>query len=161
MHPYCSDPLTYRTLALITDSGAFDLLGRGTRVWKAVRIVNGEETGAPVVLKDAWVDSDREREGDIHWRRLHSDYFERERPELKEHFIAVEVHGDVMLMGSADCTPCSFRGPSNAHVRSRSQTHYRIVYSEIGESLRNITSLRTIFQTLGDAVRGVYADSPA
>lgn len=153
--------MTYRTLALITDSGAVDLLGRGTRVWKAVRIVNGEETGAPVVLKDAWVDSDREREGDIHWRLLHSDHFEKERPELKEHFIAVEVHGDVMLMGSTDCTPCSSRGPSNAHVRSRSQTHYRIVYSEIGESLRNITSLRTIFQTLGDAVRGVYADPPA
>ncbi|KAF7790466.1 hypothetical protein EIP86_001421 [Pleurotus ostreatoroseus] len=64
VHSSDGDTLNYRTLGVLSDSGASRLLSRGTRVWKAVRIVNGEETGEPVALKDVWVDSDREREGD-------------------------------------------------------------------------------------------------
>lgn len=56
---------TYRTCRLISDDGAqAGMRGRGTRVWEAVRVVDGVEVGEPVVIKDAWVDAELQREGD-------------------------------------------------------------------------------------------------
>ena len=52
----------YRTIKLLSAAATAHLLGKGTRVWKAVRLVDGEPTGDPVVLKDSWVDEDRRRE---------------------------------------------------------------------------------------------------
>lgn len=63
----------YRTLELLHNQGAEYLVGRGTRVWKAVKIENGEEVGEPVVLKDAWVDHHRKREGTINSSTQESD----------------------------------------------------------------------------------------
>lgn len=56
----------YRTLCLISDSGARTIRVRGTRVWKTVFVQDGEESGEPVILKDVWPDSHRSREGDIY-----------------------------------------------------------------------------------------------
>ncbi|KAF7790435.1 hypothetical protein EIP86_001390 [Pleurotus ostreatoroseus] len=55
----------YRTQQLLSCPGLYDLLGKGTRVWKAVLLDKGEPQGEPVILKDAWVDADREIEGNI------------------------------------------------------------------------------------------------
>ena len=64
---HCQDGQSrvYRTLCLISDSGARELHGRGTRVWKAVLLEGGEECGAPVALKDVWVQAKGEPEGVI------------------------------------------------------------------------------------------------
>lgn len=55
----------YRTRRLIFDAGSQRLRGRGTRVWEAVLLENGVESGDSVVLKDSWVDSALQREGDV------------------------------------------------------------------------------------------------
>ena len=62
-----SEPLVFRTDGLINDDGAKSPLGRGTRVWRVKRLVDGEpDASAPGrVLKDSWVDEDRDREGEI------------------------------------------------------------------------------------------------
>ena len=51
----------YRTNATLFDAGHDQLLGRGTRVWKAARLDkdSGQSTAKTVVLKDSWVDADR------------------------------------------------------------------------------------------------------
>ena len=77
-----SEPLVFRTDGLINDDGAKSPLGRGTRVWRVKRLVDGEpDDSAPGrVLKDSWVDEDRDRERDsptesvtavafVSWRR--------------------------------------------------------------------------------------------
>lgn len=54
---------TYRTLQLLSGAGPGDVRRGGTRIWKAVLLENGDPSGTPVVLKDAWVDADRTAEG--------------------------------------------------------------------------------------------------
>ena len=53
---------TFRTRRLISSIGADALRGRGTRVWEVVELKNGKEGTSKHVLKDAWVDVERERE---------------------------------------------------------------------------------------------------
>ena len=59
------DVAVYRTIQSLDESGNSHLLGRGTRVWKAVRVQDGRDIGSPVALKDAWVEGSRQREGSI------------------------------------------------------------------------------------------------
>ena len=57
---------TYRTQKLLSNIGAENLRGRGTRVWAVKKVIHGglvaKET---LVLKDGWVDSNRRREEKI------------------------------------------------------------------------------------------------
>ncbi|KIP02969.1 hypothetical protein PHLGIDRAFT_122006 [Phlebiopsis gigantea 11061_1 CR5-6] len=57
----------FRTKRMISDIGADTLQGRGTRVWEVVELdASGNENGGEIcVLKDSWVDDDRDREGKI------------------------------------------------------------------------------------------------
>ncbi|KAJ3556690.1 hypothetical protein NM688_g1890 [Phlebia brevispora] len=167
-----AETVVYRTLGLLSDSNTHDILGRGTRVWKAVKLVDGEAAGSPVALKDAWVDSTREREGDNVSQILQGG-FAKEHPELNEHIMKVQTHGDVFVAGVQDHTPtflCSGSASANelspraAQSRLRKgdsapvpqfQVHYRIVYQEVGESLAEVTSLYTVFKALEEALYGV------
>ncbi|KAJ3556687.1 hypothetical protein NM688_g1888 [Phlebia brevispora] len=164
--------VVYRTLGLLSDSSARDLLGRGTRVWKAVRLVEGEEVGPPVALKDAWVDNTRQREGNNLSQVLEAD-FAKEHPELNEHLMKVQTHGDVFVAGIQDHTP-SFLQPDSSSTVGKStrvvengshkeiptpvtlfQVHYRIVYQEAGKSLAEVDSLQTVFKALAEALYGL------
>lgn len=95
----------YRTLELLHDQGAEYLVGRGTRVWKAVKIENGEEVGDPVVLKDAWVDHHREREGSINARVRESAIHSTHRGLFDMGLLTILSHGDVFVAGVQDRTP--------------------------------------------------------
>ncbi len=57
--------LIYRTEEILSNHSAESILGRGTRVWSARLLVNGEPSGELVAIKDTWIDADRPREGDI------------------------------------------------------------------------------------------------
>ncbi|KAJ3555477.1 hypothetical protein NM688_g2556 [Phlebia brevispora] len=178
VHPADSEPVIYRTLEVLFDSGASNALGRGTRVWKAVKIEDGNAVGDPVALKDAWVDGNRRREGDIYFQVMASDFLNKEYEQLQRCLVAVQSHGDVLIDQAQDKTPTFFRSDppsedthSEAHQSSHSSTarpaavnlgvhfqvHYRIVYKEVGESLAEATSLRTVFKALTDVVFGVIA----
>ncbi len=73
------EKFVYRTLDKISDSVAAMILGRGTRVWKAIEIKSGEPHGEPVVLKESWVDTDRMREGAVHQAIRDTNYSELDR----------------------------------------------------------------------------------
>ena len=85
----------FRTIQIISSSGAEPLLGRGTRVFKAHEIdLNGDPNGPPVVVKDIWVDSDRTREGNI-LALLHTEANCEDRRLIEKHFLTTICHGDV------------------------------------------------------------------
>ena len=101
---------TYRTKSLLSDGGGVYLHGRGTRVWRAVRMENGEESGEVVALKDSWVDEYREREAAINSRILDAASTQGERDGLKDLMVNVASHGDVFIAGALDRTRACRQG---------------------------------------------------
>ncbi|KAJ3557293.1 hypothetical protein NM688_g1550 [Phlebia brevispora] len=94
----------YLTLQLLDNHNADALRGRGTRVWKAVELVDGERKGNPVAIKDAWIDSDRTREGYL-MKRILEDLSQDDREKLRPYLLTVLCHGDVISpSGVADTT---------------------------------------------------------
>ena len=53
----------YRTIHKVGGRGECILLGSGTWIWEAVRLIDGKQVGEPVLLKDTWVNYHRPREG--------------------------------------------------------------------------------------------------
>lgn len=155
----------YRTLEVLSDAGTGYLLGRGTRVWKAVKIENEEPVGEPVALKDAWVDHLREREGSIDARIKSSTVNTFQSGILAMGLLNVLLHGDVFVAGVQDCTrslPVRRTTTGDDPVTedfetcSPYQVHYRIVYKEIGTPLRSITSFPTAFKALREVAYSAY-----
>lgn len=151
----------YRTVEVLSAPGEAYLIGRGTQVWKAMRVEDGQETGESIALKDAWVDDHREREGIIE-SRIRSDASSSDQGAILENrLVHVVCHGDVFVESVQDCTrlispgdsPGVGSGPSSKH-----QVHYRIVYREIGTSLYEETSLAKVFRALGDVADGLSHD---
>ncbi|EGO00860.1 hypothetical protein SERLA73DRAFT_105307, partial [Serpula lacrymans var. lacrymans S7.3] len=98
-------PAIYRTEEILSDFGADALRGRGTRVFKARRfnIQSGEVEGKPVAIKDAWVDEDRDREGDIR-KTFEAEADDDDKSEIRKYFLTVLDHGDVIIDGHVDHT---------------------------------------------------------
>ncbi|EKM55402.1 uncharacterized protein PHACADRAFT_208921 [Phanerochaete carnosa HHB-10118-sp] len=98
--------LVYRTEELISQMAADGIYGRGTRVWSA-RLKTADGSKSPlVVIKDYWVDIDRQREGAI--SRDIQVAATRDPDELKflqKHLPTVYAHGDVLIAHSSDETP--------------------------------------------------------
>ena len=95
---------TYRTLDILADDGGRRLFGSGTRVWKAIRILDGQPTGEPVAIKDSWVYRNREREGTVWSKIMNSASNEDETKGLKAALLTLLAHGDVFNSASPDCT---------------------------------------------------------
>jgi hypothetical protein len=90
---------TYRTLSVLSDFGADALLGRGTRVFQVYNIADTSEK-TPRILKDVWVEADRQREGDILADLLDKICSTEQGQGLEDarrHFLTVECHGDVTI----------------------------------------------------------------
>jgi hypothetical protein len=85
----------FRTIRIISSSGAVPLRGRGTHVFEVVEIDgNGESSGPTVVLKDIWIDSDRTREGTI-LASLLAEANDEDKWLVRKHFLTHICHGDV------------------------------------------------------------------
>lgn len=153
----------YRTLSLLDDAGKYVQKGRGTRVWKAVLLKDGEESGAPVALKDGWVDEHRPREGDINAQVFASATSDEDRATLRGSVLKTIAHGDVFVAGSRDSTASIIAAPAKKLATSSpvQQTHYRLVYEEVGTPLDQVTSLRTVFSALIDATKGTHISPPS
>lgn len=164
VHVSTTETVLYRTLDLLAfDGTSLQVISRATRVWKAVKIEDGQPTGDPVALKDVWVDRDREREGDIVSRVLQSDFLTHQ-PKLKTMIVPVDCHGDVLVEGKQDQTlevvgflrkgadhSSNAKGGTYKYV---SRVHHRIVYGEVGEPLAKATSLHKVFCALKDVILG-------
>jgi hypothetical protein len=91
----------YRTTRIIFDYGADALRGRGTRVFEARRLEDNVEVGEPVVIKDVWVDDDREREDRI-LSQLFDEADDKDKELVKKYFLTVLACGDVIIGGKVD-----------------------------------------------------------
>ncbi|KAI0093431.1 hypothetical protein BDY19DRAFT_923656 [Irpex rosettiformis] len=100
-------PIVFRTAGLINDDGTKSPLGRGTRVWRVRRLVDGkpDATAPGRVLKDSWVDEDREREGNILQQIIgQPDISDTVRKALVALFLTAVAFGDVVIGGCPDGT---------------------------------------------------------
>ncbi|KAI0916615.1 hypothetical protein AcW1_010385 [Taiwanofungus camphoratus] len=96
--------VVYRTIKILADFGADAPQGRGTRVWEARKLENGEECGEPVALKDSWIDSDRTREGVLYGELRDSDTSIDFQDAMKTFIMTVICDGDVYINGEVDDT---------------------------------------------------------
>ncbi|KAI0689963.1 hypothetical protein BC835DRAFT_217918 [Cytidiella melzeri] len=96
----------FRTKYLINGDGAKSLRGRGTRIWKVQEVEGGEEDAdSSGVLKDVWVDEDRQREGDILEEiRDQPNLNDTDSEELKRLLLTPIARGDVFIDGVCDDT---------------------------------------------------------
>jgi hypothetical protein len=95
--------ISYLATELLYDSGAEAIRGRGTRVFEAYRLEGDKQVGAPVAIKDVWVDDDRPREG-ITLAGLLEDASEDDKPLVKQYFLTVLSEGDVRIGNKVDNT---------------------------------------------------------
>ncbi|KAF9241208.1 hypothetical protein BU15DRAFT_45238 [Melanogaster broomeanus] len=95
----------YHTTTTISDFGAEAMRGRGTRVFKAYD--RSDPHKKPVVIKDAWRDSDRKREDEILKEILH-DIREKvgveEEKDARKYFLTVLNGEDVKIHERKDDT---------------------------------------------------------
>ncbi|KAI0088535.1 hypothetical protein BDY19DRAFT_906557 [Irpex rosettiformis] len=103
------DPIIVRTVRLINDDGVKYPLGQGTRVWRVNRLVHGKvDKSAPGrVLKESWVDEDREREGAILEQiRNQPEVIADDdlKPAFEGLFLTPVASGDVLIEGHPDST---------------------------------------------------------
>ncbi|KAJ3554316.1 hypothetical protein NM688_g3173 [Phlebia brevispora] len=157
----------YRTLEVLSQGGQ-NTVGGAARVWKAVKVENGEEVGEPVALKDSWVWEDRKREGHVDSSIRASCADDEQKAALGKSLLTVLAHGDVLIDGATDRTRAAVTPPKASgkvpdslgrdpvtQPYDRSRIHYRIVYKEVCEPLRSTSSLYTVFKTLSDACHGL------
>ena len=85
----------YRTIDIIADRSS-NLRGRATRVYEAYEVGN---PGSIVVIKDSWLDVNRDKEGDT-LQELLKDASDDE----KAMFLTVLIHGVVEIDGKEDLT---------------------------------------------------------
>ena len=118
-------------------------------VWKAVQLVDGKLVGDPVVLKDTWVDSDREREGDVYDRIAHSFSHTDESEAFGRYFVEIQLHGDVLIDSVKDCTQNLTKQQSSTDSgrpyekpgslqddASPCMIHYRLILKDVGTKVR-------------------------
>lgn len=177
---------TYRTLKLLSGSTLEDVRDGGTRVWKAVRIEDGEECGEAVVLKDAWADADLMAEGLILDKIRGFDCEPEKRDYIDTHFPTLLFHGDVFLdpgrttldcarslspatngfVDSADIARTRLSVSSGEHLKldpkaseptEYGRVHYRIVMKEVGRAISRQDSPIVIFAMLAQVVFGKSA----
>lgn len=153
---------TYRTQALLSSVGSHNRLGKGTIVWKAVRLEDGEEIGPPVALKDSWVYTDYIREGDA-IRCIRLNALASQDEELVTQMVPeVEWHGDVFIGGDEPALDCTRTFGTDEPIQDRASkpsvyqlVHYRLVLTPVMEkSIEHEMSIPTIFHALAQVAGG-------
>ena len=153
---------SYRTVKLLY-AATSHLLGKGTRVWMAFRLVDGEPTGPPVVLKDSWVDEDRQREGSSFEKVREAARARGLEHTVQTTVVTVECFGDVFIderepgESQVDTTRMNLRGydlargdqrVSRAAKDIQHRIHHRTVLTEVCSPLLLKTSLDKVFEAL-------------
>lgn len=109
----------YRTTRLLSSIGADSLRGRGTRVWEVKEIDKNDKCiGEPLVLKDSWVDSDRDREWQVLEKIRKSAIDGFHHYSFKNHLPHVREHGDVLVNGKPDDTHKTMRREVDDAIKS-------------------------------------------
>lgn len=94
--------VVYKTLEILSNVGTEAIRGRGTRVWRVEGMKKDGQPFSPrqtFILKDSWMDADREREGAILAKiRQSATKLSSTRKEILESaLLTVEIYGDVWI----------------------------------------------------------------
>lgn len=161
----------YRTLEVMSTSGSKALHGRGTRVWKAVPLLDGKADGDPVVLKDVWMDHGEQPEG----AKIEAIRTAERKTEFDDFvdrlFLTVKQAGNVFVGDNLDRTrdlvtedrpstasPFDAKSDDSVHEkRGLRKVHFRIVFAEVCYTIHRERSLSTVFEVLGYAAMGTPA----
>ncbi|KAI0089643.1 hypothetical protein BDY19DRAFT_1070382 [Irpex rosettiformis] len=112
---------TYITHQVLANISAEAMQGRATRVWRGKQTdERGRPIGHNMVIKDCWIDTDRKREGDILSEILEAAKTSSNPDHLsniKNHFLTVVHHGDVLVDGVKDTTLSLRRGTEFPELR--------------------------------------------
>ncbi|KAJ3558268.1 hypothetical protein NM688_g1020 [Phlebia brevispora] len=160
---------TYRTVDVLFSGSPEVLCYKGTRAWKARKVVDGQEVGEPVVLKDSWISASRPPEAVVLEKVRKVELPTELKSEADAAFLTVECYGDVYLTSSdgdaLDCTRlCSQDYIHYQRVKSRAAlddtnrtsdtgvpaylVHHRVVFKEVCKTLEEETSLTAILRAL-------------
>lgn len=150
---------TYRTQSMLSGINPAYRLGKGTRLWKAVHVEDGEESGPPVALKDYWVHPDYAREGDIIQSIGQDALALKDELLVKRNLLTVECHGDVFIGNDEPALDCTrtftmdeTSKDSASQISRRRLVHYRlVVHPAGGQSVEHEASLKVIFHALAHA----------
>lgn len=165
-----TSPIVYRTLELLSGSSTQGFGGRGTRVWKAVKLEDGHECGEPVALKDCWVDPACKPEAKNIEAIREATSTAEARSTIDRLLPDVVCHGDVFVdvglkildytrifafteqteqQTSCARTRCDITREQQQRRAKSPLVHYRIVYKQVGQNtLHQESSLATIFGSL-------------
>lgn len=149
----------YRTGELISDVGADHIRGRGTRVWKVHQVsADGSLSTAVRVLKDAWIDSDRVREGKVMGEILSSTDDPKTKARLKAILLTKETHGDVYINGAVDHT---IDGPSRDKYIKNNATKFFLRHETPSSSAETNTRSTIVIDMPVGSRRDPPAPKPA
>ena len=109
--------ITYRTSKLIAHSTSDDVGGKGTRIWKAVRLEDGQPCGAPLVLKDVWIHEELSREGQNLADIRLSDSSEPAQKLFDRTLLTVLHDGDVVIRPQSALDP-PYRDCTRLHANN-------------------------------------------
>ena len=161
----------YRTLELIADSSMHGVISRGTRVWKAVLLEEGQPKGDPVVLKDCWVEPGQDPEGALYEAVIRDERALGPDTLPDTQFLTVLCHGDVLIDAdhTLDCTRSfsqtdGFSDRKEAARRtgrgvklSGRRVHYRIIFAELCQNVLEELSFSKIFRVLAHTAQGALS----
>lgn len=164
---------TYRTLELLSDKGVRSFSGKGTRVWRAAYVDANGGLGPPVIVKDAWVNANRTREGAILEQLYNMDDSPEFQKSFKAGFLTLLNHGDVVLEVHEDqrivdqtwtqpartrdeerTPPPHTAHSTDGHGENHLKVHYRIVFEEVCTPLYQDASVSDVFRRLGQVCAG-------
>lgn len=115
---------TYKTTKVLYALGVEATRGRGTRVWTVREWVDGDMCGEELVLKDCWVDMERDVEGEVMERLERAAKSPEDKEELADILLTVLIDGVVCLKdGSMNRT---VHGVERARLIAYNARFYRI-----------------------------------
>ncbi|THH07036.1 hypothetical protein EW145_g3665 [Phellinidium pouzarii] len=153
----------FDAVEVMSDLGADAVIGRASRVFKVKR-----SDGTFAILKDVWVDDDRELEHILRRKILYDvkkKYGEKGRKIVKRHLMTpitfglVEVDGqtdhttNVIMHGEDPSFTNTFRLVTATHRScdaQQTQDMRRIVFKEVAETLYSVKALSDVFTVLKD-----------
>ena len=170
------ETIAFHTTACLTDRGAVEICGGGTRIWEVSK-VGDEDEGCLYLMKDTWVDLDRPTEGD--WLRvIHTEgqpedlqYFLKpayDCPVLTQDWRGEYCQDNTLSISVEPNIPDEEAdeesdGESDEETRAlwRHKKHYRIVFSELdGIPIHSLITYGDAFTALHGALKGKRFQAP-
>jgi Fungal protein kinase len=126
---YSGKERIFHTKVEISMRGADAMRGRGTRVWSVYDKMDDPEGKTLFALKDAWVNTDRPREGNT-LRTLRGRLTEKGKVDALKHFLTEVTCGDVHIGRTPDSTGTRIQNGKLFTVNSIIQTS--VALDEVG-----------------------------